>query len=308
MASLNSKLDLLLKPIVIEIISWLDQESLMDLSLVSKQLYNIIKNEPGNLNQIHPVFEVGSRSTLTFFQNLNEYFLNTETKNKLQSYNIMRFKDVNKTFDGRGALNIVLENNVQMNGITTLYLSSPLIEAIWTGCDYLLLKLPKFLPNLLELVISNVSVPYAFIRLFSSQYPLLEKVNTNYVVDLSLCGFDMQNYKNLKEINMDNAHFKLRLYDDDNDKMADLKNHQETFIFHRCCNNLERVSIRDMVVYAEFDDDEYDDEDLMLTFTQNLLIKFVRNAPPSLCWFRSDLTQKNITMLQMERPGIELLN
>jgi hypothetical protein len=164
------------------------------------------------------------------------------------------------------------------------------------------------LPNLLELVISNVSVPYAFIRLFSSQYPLLEKVNTNYVVDLSLCGFDMQNYKNLKEINMDNAHFKLRLYDDDNDKMADLKNHQETFIFHRCCNNLERVSIRDMVVYAEFDDDEYDDEDLMLTFTQNLLIKFVRNAPPSLCWFRSDLTQKNITMLQMERPGIELLN
>jgi hypothetical protein len=133
MASLNSKLDLLLKPIVIEIISWLDQESLMDLSLVSKQLYNIIKNEPGNLNQIHPVFEVGSRSTLTFFQNLNEYFLNTETKNKLQGYHIMRFKDVNKTFDGRGALNIVLENNVQMNGITTLYLSSPLIEAIWTG-------------------------------------------------------------------------------------------------------------------------------------------------------------------------------
>jgi hypothetical protein len=35
-------------PIIIEIISCLDQESLMNLSLVSKQLRNIIANEPGN--------------------------------------------------------------------------------------------------------------------------------------------------------------------------------------------------------------------------------------------------------------------
>jgi hypothetical protein len=35
-------------PIIIEIISWLDQESLMDLSLVSKQMHDIIRNEPGN--------------------------------------------------------------------------------------------------------------------------------------------------------------------------------------------------------------------------------------------------------------------
>ena len=41
---------------------------------------------------------------------------------------------------------------------------------------------------------------------------------------------------------------------------------------------------------------------------QNMLIKFVRNAPPSLKWFRSDLTQGNIDMLQSERPGIELVS
>ena len=41
---------------------------------------------------------------------------------------------------------------------------------------------------------------------------------------------------------------------------------------------------------------------------RNALIKFVRNAPPSLCWFRSDLTPENMNMLRLERPDIELLN
>ena len=41
---------------------------------------------------------------------------------------------------------------------------------------------------------------------------------------------------------------------------------------------------------------------------QNALIKFVRNAPVSLLWFRSDLSRANIEMLQKERPGIEFLN
>jgi hypothetical protein len=40
---------------------------------------------------------------------------------------------------------------------------------------------------------------------------------------------------------------------------------------------------------------------------QNAPIKFVRSVP-SLRWFRSDLTQENMSMLQLERPEIELLN
>ena len=47
-------------PIIIEIISWLDQESLMNLSLVSKQLHSTITNEPGNKNKLYPVFEVSN--------------------------------------------------------------------------------------------------------------------------------------------------------------------------------------------------------------------------------------------------------
>merc|ERR1712224_315253 len=41
---------------------------------------------------------------------------------------------------------------------------------------------------------------------------------------------------------------------------------------------------------------------------QNALIKFVRNAPPSLRWFRSDLTKENIAKLQKQFPQIELVN
>lgn len=42
-------------------------------------------------------------------------------------------------------------------------------------------------------------------------------------------------------------------------------------------------------------------------FAQNLLVKFVQNVPPppTLRRLRSDLTSKNMSMLQLERPGIE---
>ena len=39
--------------------------------------------------------------------------------------------------------------------------------------------------------------------------------------------------------------------------------------------------------------------------TRDALIKFVRNDPPTLCWFRSDLNTDILTMLRMERRGIE---
>ena len=102
-------------------------------------------------------------------------------------------------------------------------------------------------------------------------------------------------------------------------KMSDLDNHQEIFIFYHCCKALERVSILNMELERHFFDieDEDDDDDHNVydededhdesTFIQNILIKFVRSVP-SLRWFRSDLTSENMTMLRMERTEIELLN
>jgi uncharacterized membrane-anchored protein YjiN (DUF445 family) len=136
-------------PIIIEIISCLDQESLMNLSLVSKQLRNIIANEPGNENKIIPVFEVSGSSILRLYQNLHDHFLNNETKKKLQRYHIVRFKDVDKFVQNDESSLHHLEKlvkNVQMNGITSLDFCStqspPLIQG---KVHRILIILPKIL-------------------------------------------------------------------------------------------------------------------------------------------------------------------
>jgi hypothetical protein len=68
----------------------------MNLSIVSKQLHNIICNEPGNKNKSIPVFEVSGNSIYRLLCNLRDHFLNKDTANKLQCYPIMRVKDVQK--------------------------------------------------------------------------------------------------------------------------------------------------------------------------------------------------------------------
>jgi hypothetical protein len=99
----------------------------MNLSLVSKQLRNIIANEPGNKNsRIIPVFEVSGNSALTFFQNLRDHFLNKKTKKKLQSYRIMRFNDVDQFVNDcefLWELELIV-GNVQLDGIAVLDLST----------------------------------------------------------------------------------------------------------------------------------------------------------------------------------------
>ena len=89
----------------------------------------------------------------------------------------------------------------------------------------------------------------------------------------------------------------------EDENLSDLKNSPDLFLFHKCGSTvLERVSIRNAKWYG-FDHDEDP-----IIIPQNALIKFVRNAPKSLRWFRSNLTTENMTMLRLERPEIELVN
>ena len=74
------------------------------------------------------------------------------------------------------------------------------------------------------------------------------------------------------------------------------------FLFYKCSNKLERVSIRNGTWY-----DYESDVKKTVVVPQTALIKFVRNAL-SLKWFRSNLSHENMDMLQSERPDIELLN
>ena len=112
---------------------------------------------------------------------------------------------------------------------------------------------------------------------------------------------------------MDNTSFFI--FNDEFYCMADLENDDEevtkTFLFHDCGSEvLERVSIRNAVVRVEFiRDDGFrgSDNDELIPIPQAALIKFIRNAPTTMRWFRSNLTQENIQMLQQERPKIEFV-
>ena len=93
---------------------------------------------------------------------------------------------------------------------------------------------------------------------------------------ISYDGADMSSATNLKEIYMDGAQF----YDDDLPYARAFENDDtpDIFLFHQCSSTvLERISIRNA-----------------RNITQKMLIKFIRKAPTSLRWFRSDLTPANM--------------
>ena len=90
----------------------------------------------------------------------------------------------------------------------------------------------------------------------------------------------------------------------EDENLSDLKNSPDLFLFHKCGSTvLERVSIRN----AKWCDYGRTEDRYPITIPQSALIKFVRKAPKSLRWFRSNLTTKNMTMLRSERSKIELV-
>ena len=205
-------------------------------------------------------------------------------------------------------------NKVRITGITSLDLDGFSFTDRTTAlsANILLSIFPFILPRLREVNLSYMPVSGRNLLYFSKHCPLLEKITLNnsflFILDpgtlndnwgfkaFSLNGSDMRHSNNLKEINLDSSRFKCDgLY---RNAIEDLNDHPKVCMFHRCCKALERVSIRNPRLCDE------DDK----AISQDTLIKFVRNAPPSLHWFRSDLTTDNMAMLRIERPGIKLLN
>jgi hypothetical protein len=185
-----------------------------------------------------------------------------------------------------------MTKDIRMDWITSLDISSTTLRT--ATIPFFLLCLSGVLPKLRELDLSRTGA--VFLLPFSKNCPLLEKITVDNCEGtiISLSGDSISFCNSLKEIHMDHISF---YYDDirHKNKFADLKNHHELFLFHKCCKAFERVSIRNMNYRSRFDVDE----DQKFIFTQNALIKFVRNAHPSLHWFRSDLTQENIDILSI---------
>jgi hypothetical protein len=72
----------------------------------------------------------------------------------------------------------------------------------------------------------------------------------------------------------------------------------DSCIFCLCHKQLERVSIKNAKYSNEMSHNE-----VPQVVPQSALLKFARCAP-NLRWFRSDLTEENIAILQAQRPEI----
>ena len=316
----------------IDILNYFDekkQDELRTLTVISKGMNEDCKRS-GIVWKLIPEFVLSPKydhagnlpedggSTTDLLRHLSQYQQDNDTYNKLQTYRIFKVNEVNKFNDcsflypSSGIL--WKEYNFRMEGIRSLNMSLP-PSTIVTGRGayaYISITLPKallrILPNIRVLDLSNWVLGYhsrKFIEDFSTNWPYLEKITWNNIprwTEIYLDGIDMRPWKNLNEIIMDNCTFYCA-YGMLN-WMSDLTTNQTSsrpkyFLFHRCRKGLERVSIQNATCY--------DTRGCNIIIPQSALIKFVRNVP-TLKWFRSNLTQKNINMLQKERPLIELLN
>lgn len=109
---------------------------------------------------------------------------------------------------------------------------------------------------------------------------------------------------------MDDSTFLAIRRDRKDGRMSDLENkdHAGMFLFYKCSTSnsklLKHVSIKNTKYVGNRNDEQMN----LCAIPQTALMKYVRNAPTSLQWFRSDLSYENITILQYERPDIQLTN
>jgi hypothetical protein len=287
-------------PLRVHIFNYLGQrqDELINLTLLSKQFYKDCQR-PGIDWKIISTIEIraaqhhddDSIRGRVLMQQLFQHLQNNETKEKLQCYPHMRIKDVHKFNIAYREIQEIARG-IKMDWILSLEISSPLANTVFNAFS---LALSMRLPNLHELNFSNSGLSSDDLLIFSLNCPLLKKFTWNN----NNKGFGIHFSYNLKEIHMNHCTFCCLSHTGDPEELSDLENHIDTFIFYLCCKSLERVSIRNAKWYSI--------GDVPTIIPQNALIKFVRSVP-SLCWFRSDLTQENMDMLRLERPDIELLN
>ena len=240
---------------------------------------------------------------------------------ELQQYRAIKFLGVNKFFHPHLISDPAkhLPNAFQLHGVVSLDISSPteMTEDGVYDTNVLPNYLTAILPNLLEINFSNTKFDSNSMRKFCGRCPRLERITWNNIKSVRpnvspwLNGSMMHGAKNLTEIYMDDCEFFIYDYqpfitNSDGDAYSE-------YIFHCCCENkvLERVSIKNaVVVYGNLlhTGSSVDASRFEMKQEQDMLIKFVRKAPTSLKWFRSDLTQGNINMLESERPDIEFVS
>jgi len=292
------------------IMSYFDPETLRTACLLCKELYDIIYHHPGMEQQVSPLLTIFTPKTEDDDDNngrtdklIQQLYSNRNKLQHIREVTIINGHKFGYRFNADIKKNESILKQLRLEGVVSLNMSSlPKDKKQLYVRDSLPCTLALILPNLREVDLSNTDVSRSVLVSFADKCSRLEKITRNNI-DKGFCitvdGFEMRNTKNLKEIYMDDCKFhSSSLF---NDAMSDLDNNGEyshVFLFRKCSHVLERVSIKNSKVRCQ---------SKSIYIPQNALIKFIRNAPLSLTWFRSDLTPENITMLRRERPKIEFV-
>ena len=294
----------LVRPLLVQCFGYLDDESLRQACSVSKEFEDIVQHDPLMEIKVIPLLEIrpdknnndDHRRFDRLFENLQRH------RDKLQCYRKVKIIDGHKfQYYDRGKIINILKI-LKLSCVVSLDMSSSTSErSSISYCNYF----AKILPNLQAIDLSKNEAHPTILRVFSQKCPRLEKItwnNTNKPVWLAnIDGNDLIQATNLKELYMDNAVFCAGGREN---KYLDLENDENShiYLFYKCGSKvLERISIKNLRYYRYTHSGN-------VPVAQNALIKFIRHAPPSLRWFRSDLTQENIGMLRSERPNIEFVH
>jgi len=288
------------------------QQELVNLTLLSKGNNEDCKR-PGIDWDITPVFYLSpfkqdGGNTMNFIRKLHQYQQDDDINRKIQRYRRLVVHKVNDFHMFRGEdIEVIRRNNIRMNEITSLDLSypTPPTTVVYNSWP---IAFSYIVPNVLELDFSNMGVACSILTIYSKNCPRLEKITWNHIPNSGYMRLDGRHFRlapNLKVIIMDDSIFYLGKRHEIMSLSA--KNHPTIFPFHEICSNnnnsnhsvLERLSIKN---------GKYLQRGCLISISQNALIKFVRNAPPTLKWFRSDLTDVKRRMLEKERPDIEFVN
>ena len=312
--------------LLLRTMGYMDNDTLMMMCLVCKQINELIKNGEGMERQLIRVFELrpsgenhNNLRIELFLSNMNRYWQDGTKRRMLQGYQHWKIYNASRLsnyvfISQYEKLERLVSPHLRMTGIVDLDISSPVPNRIMGNCALVHL-VALLVPNLRKLDISNFRTNPNILIKVSRLCPHLEVLKWNKWDnddDFDVFPADgrcLESFKYLKELYLDGVTFSFTAEIDEGRRMADMENHPNEFMFHELCKNnpLERVSIRHARSYyspphARYNAAEFD------PITQNVLINFVRNVPSTLVLFRSDLSTENIRMLQLERPGIELVN
>ena len=295
-------------PILINIMGYADPETIRMLCCVSQQFYDLITNNPGlEHNRVIPLLQISPAEDQEDDKGRQGRLLKQLDRNQNRLHHIRAMKVINPNQFRYSHCDELsrLVNTLQQRftGVVALDLSSlRFTKTVFTNC-FFLATLRAMLPNLREIDLSSSNIQSHQLEEFAEECSRLEKITYNHSSDpwgscsisrTCMDGKHMSPAKNLREIYMDDSDFYAGGAGWSRKKMSDLENdeYSDIFLFHKCSKGLERVSIKNAKNKTYVGDDGI--------FSQNVLIKFVRNTP-TLKWLRSDLTQDNIDMLRSEQ-------